>query len=171
METPDPFFHRCGQFETEHFFRIYGRAYRKHIQRTKKGIRATAAGAAFRHRCGQDTHRAAATPLYGGNPGRQREELSVLGQAGIPGTAGKDISAAAQGTAFLAGAYGGILERQVARMEQRKRVLQPQGGPFRPVKSGGPFLSDEAETFMCGYLQVGLAENDIVPRAVSPAAG
>ena len=44
-----------------------------------------------------------------------------------------------------------------------------QGGPFRPVKSGGPFLSDEAETFMCGYLQVGLAENDIVPRAVSPA--
>ena len=50
-------------------------------------------------------------------------------------------------------------------------VLQPQGGPFRPVKSGGPFLSDEAEAFMCGYLQVGLAENDIVPRAVSPASG
>ena len=51
------------------------------------------------------------------------------------------------------------------------KVLQPQGGPFRPVKSGGPFLSDEAEALMCGYLQVGLAENDIVPRAVSPAAG
>ena len=32
METPDPFFHRCGQFETEHFFRVYGRAYRKRIQ-------------------------------------------------------------------------------------------------------------------------------------------
>ena len=56
METPDPFFHRCGQFETEHFFRVYGRAYRKRTQRTEEGIRAAEAGAAFRHRCGQDTH-------------------------------------------------------------------------------------------------------------------
>ena len=53
--------------------------------------------------------------------------LSVLGQAGIRGAAGKDIPATPQGTFLLSGSHGGVLERQVACMEQREDVYKRQG--------------------------------------------
>ena len=40
---------------------------------------------------------------------------------------GKDIPAAPQGTFLLSGSHGGVLERQVACMEQRERVLRLSG--------------------------------------------